>query len=138
MALIYPEESKRILGIAMLLHREMGCGFKEKVYQDAFEVLLKENRIEYEREKHIDLLFHGVKLEHDFFYDFLVYGKIGVELKAVSELYGESEAQLINYSHVSNHKLGLLLNFGTMSLEYKWFPNEWHHRQCASIGYKNL
>lgn len=79
-----------------------------------------------------------MKLEHDFFYDFLVYGKIGVELKAVSELYGESEAQLINYLHVSNHKLGLLLNFGTMSLEYKWFPNEWHHRQCASIGYKNL
>ena len=138
MALIYPEESKRILGIAMQLHREMGCGFKEKVYQDAFEVLLKENEIDYEREKHIELMFHGVKLEHDFFYDFLVYDKIGVELKAVSELYGEYEAQLINYLHVSNHKLGLLLNFGTMSLEYKWFPNEWHHRQCASIGRKNL
>ena len=53
----------------MQLHREMGCGFKEKVYQDAFEVLLKENKIEYEREEHIDLVFHGVKLEHDFFYD---------------------------------------------------------------------
>ena len=138
MALIYPEESKRILGIAMQLHREMGCGFKEKVYQDAFEVLLKENKINYEREKHIDLLFHGVILEHDFFYDFLVYDKIGVELKAVSELYGEYEAQLINYLHVSNHKLGLLLIFGTMSLEYMWFPNEWHHRQCVSIGCKNL
>jgi len=72
MALIYPEESKRILGIAMQLHREMGCGFREKVYQDAFEVLLKENKINYEREKHIDLVFHGVKLEHDFFYDFLI------------------------------------------------------------------
>ena len=88
MALIYPVESKRILGIAMQLHREMGCGFKEKVYQDAFEVLLKENNIEYEREKHIDLVFHGVKLEHDFFYDFLIEDKIGVELKAVSEITG--------------------------------------------------
>ena len=83
MALIYPELSNRILGIAMQLHREMGCGFKEKVYQDAFEVLLKEEGIQYEKEKHIELVFHGVKLEHDFFYDFLIEDKIGVELKAM-------------------------------------------------------
>ena len=94
MALIYPEESNGILGIAMQLHREMGCGFKEKVYQDAFEVLLKENEIDYEREKHIELMLHGVKLEHDFFYDFLVFDKIGVEIKAVSEIVGEFESQL--------------------------------------------
>jgi GxxExxY protein len=131
---IYPEESKRILGIAMQLHRELGCGFKEKVYQDAFEVLLQENDIPYEREKHIKLTYHGVTLEHDFFYDFLIDDKIGVELKAVSEIYGEFEAQIINYLHVSNHKLGLLLNFGTTSLDYKWYPNEWHHRTSASIG----
>jgi len=118
----------------MQLHREMGCGFKEKVYQDAFEVLLKENKIPYEKEKHISLVFHGVELEHDFFYDFLIDNKIGVELKAVSEITGEYEAQIINYLHVSNHKLGLLLNFGTTSLEYNWYPNEWHHRQCTSIG----
>ena len=134
MALIYPIESKRILGIAMQLHREMGCGFKEKVYQDAFEVLLKEVGIKYEREKHIDLVFHGIKLEHDFYYDFLIEDKIGVELKAMSEIIGEFEAQIINYLHVSNHKLGLLLNFGTTSLEYRWYPNEWHYRDKAEIG----
>ncbi len=134
MALLYEKESKEIMRIAMQLHRELGCGFKEKVYQDAFEVLLKENNIPYEREKHIALTYHGVTLEHDFFYDFLLWDKIGVELKAVSELFGEFEAQIINYLHVSNHKLGLLLNFGTTSLEYKWYPNEWHHRSSASIG----
>ena len=134
MALIYSELSKKILGLAMQLHREMGCGFKEKVYQDAFEVLLIENKIEYEREKHIDLVFHGVKLDHDYFYDFLIEDKIGVELKAVAEIVGEFEAQIINYLHVSNHKLGLLLNFGTTSLEYRWYPNEWHYRDKASIG----
>lgn len=134
MALLYPELSSKILGLAMQLHREMGCGFKEKVYQDAFEVLLRENKIDFIREKHIDLVFHGVKLEHDFFYDFLIEDKIGVELKAVSEIFGEFEAQIINYLHVSNHKLGLLLNFGTTCLEYKWYPNEWHHRASASIG----
>jgi GxxExxY protein len=134
MALIYPEESRKILGLAMQLHTEMGCGFSEKVYQDAFEVLLKENNIPYEREKHIDLIFHGVKLNHDFFYDFLIDNKIGVELKAVNEIIGVFEAQIINYLHVSNHKLGLLLNYGTTSLEYKWYPNEWHYRDKASIG----
>jgi GxxExxY protein len=132
--MIYPELSRTILGIAMQLHRAMGCGFREKVYQDAFEVLLKENKIPYEKEKHLSLVFHGVELEHDFFYDFLIDDKIGVELKAVSEIYGEFEAQIINYLHVSNHKLGLLLNFGTTSLDYKWYPNEWHHRTSASIG----
>ena len=134
MALIYPELSNKLLGLALQLHKEMGCGFREKVYQDAFEVLLKENKIPYEREKHIDLVFHGVQLEHDFFYDFLIDNKIGVELKAVSEIIGEYESQIINYLHVSNHKLGLLLNFGTTSLEYKCYPNEWHYRDKASIG----
>ena len=134
MALIYPEESRKLLGLAIQLHNEMGCGFKEKVYQDAFEVLLRENKIPYEREKHIELVFHDVKLEHDFFYDFLIDDKIGVELKAVSEIVGEFESQIINYLHISNHKLGLLLNFGTTSLEYKWYPNEWHYRDKADIG----
>ena len=134
MALIYPEESNRILGIAMQLHCEMGCGFKEKVYQDAFEILLKENNIKYEREKHISLVFHGIRLEHDFYYDFLIEDKIGVEIKAVSELLGEFESQIINYLHVSNHRLGLLLNFGSASLEYRWYPNEWHYRDKAEIG----
>ena len=127
---IYKEESKQLLGIAMQLHRELGCGFKEKVYQDAFEVLLQENNISYEREKHIALTFHGVALEHDFFYDFLCYDKIGVELKAFNEITGEFESQLINYLHVGHHQLGLLLNFGTTSLEYKFIPNRdnFYHR----------
>ena len=81
MTLVYPIESKELIRIALQLHNELGCGFKEKVYQDAFEVLLKENNIPYEREKHLQLEFHGVTLEHDFYYDFFCYGKIGVELK---------------------------------------------------------
>ena len=107
----------------MQLHRELGCGFKEKVYQDAFEVLLKENNIPYEREKRLTITYHGVVLEHDFFYDFLCFEKIGIELKAYSEITGEFEAQLINYLHAGNHRLGLLLNFGTASLQYKFYPH---------------
>lgn len=123
MEYIYKEESKKLLGLAIQLHNELGCGFKEKVYQDAFEVLLKENNIPYEREKHISMVFHGVVLEHDYYYDFLCYDKIGVELKAFSEITGEFESQIINYIHVGNHRLGLLLNFGTSRLQYKFFPN---------------
>lgn len=122
--LIYQEESKMLLGLAIQLHNELGRGFKEKVYQDAFEVLLQENNIPYEREKHITMIYHGVKLEHDFFYDFLCYDKIGVELKACTDLTGEFLSQLINYLHVGNQQLGLLLNFGAESLQYKWIPNK--------------
>lgn len=134
MALIYENESNRLLGLAMKLHRELGCGFKEKVYQDAFEVLLKEFQIPYQRERHICLTYHGVELQHDFFYDFLCYEKIGIEVKALDSLDGYCEAQLINYLHVSNHQLGLLLNFGATSLQYKWIPNQWHHRASNDIG----
>lgn len=134
MALLYEAESKEIMRLALQLHGEMGCGFKEKVYQDAFEVLLKENNIPYAREKHIALTYHGVQLEHDFYYDFLLWDKIGVELKAFSEITGEFESQIINYLHVSNHALGVILNFGTLSLQYKWYPNTWDRRATPHIG----
>ena len=127
--LLYPDESNRLVGLAMQLHRELGCGFKEKVYQDTFEVLLKENNIPFEREKHISLTYHGVVLQHDFFYDFFCYDKIGVEIKALNQITGEFESQIINYIHVGNHQLGLLLNFGTTSLEYKFFPNRPKYRR---------
>ena len=134
MAFLYEKESKEIMRLAMQLHRELGCGFKEKIYQDAFEVLLKENKIPYEREKNIKLQYHGVTLEHEFYYDFLLWDKIGVELKTFSEITGEFESQIINYLHVSNHELGVILNFGTISLQYKWFPNTWDRRPTANIG----
>ena len=86
-------------------------------------MLLRENDIPFEREKHLSLVYHGVVLQHDFFYDFLCYGVIGIELKATAELTGEHESQLINYLHVGHHYLGLLLNFGTTSLQYKFIPN---------------
>lgn len=131
--LIYPTESSIIHKLALLLHQEMGCGFKEKVYQDAFEVLLKENDIPYEREKHLTIFYHGVELGHGFYYDFLCWNKIGVELKAVDEITGEFESQLINYLHVGNHVLGVIYNFSKLSLQYKWYVNH-HLRNTVNIG----
>lgn len=127
--LIYPQESNLLLGLAFQLHRELGCGFKEKVYQDCFEVLLKEHEVIYEREKYLRMSFHGVQIEHGFFYDFLCYNDIGIELKANKEILGEYEQQLINYLHVGRHQLGILLNFGTPSLQYKFIPNHHNYRR---------
>ena len=121
--LLYKDESKTLLGLAMLLHRELGCGFKEIIYQDAYEVLLKEHNIPYEREKHMKMVYHGIELKHDYYYDFLCYDKTCVEVKANSEIFGEYESQIINYIHIGNLRLGLLLNFGTSSLQYKFYPN---------------
>ena len=127
MAYIYPQESQRIIGLAMQLHRELGCGFKEKVYQDAFEVLLKEANIPYIREKHLTITYHGIKLQHDFFYDFLCYNKIGIEIKATKEITPEFESQIINYLHVGNQQLGFIFNFGAKSLEFNAYPNKNYH-----------
>ena len=85
--------------------------------------MLKENNIPYEREKNLKITYHGVVLQHEFFYDFLCYGKIGVEIKALSEIDGESICQLINYLHVGKQQLGLLLNFGSDELKFKFIPN---------------
>lgn len=81
MGLIYQTESNTILKLAYQLHNELGCGFKEKVYQDAFEVLLQENKIPYEREKSIKMVFHGVTLQHTFFFSTIsfVMTKLGLK-----------------------------------------------------------
>lgn len=130
---IYEEESWILIGIAMQLHRELRCGFKEKVYQDAFEILLKEKGIPYEREKRATVTFHNTVLEHGFYYDFLCFGKIVVELKADSEIKGEYEAQIINYINIGGYKLGILLNFGTLSLQHRFYPNKQLTRDCQTI-----
>lgn len=120
---LFPDESSTLIKLAIQLHNELGCGFKEKVYQDAFEILLKENNIPYIREKHLEIIYHGVRLPHDFYYDFLCYGEIGIEIKAYPSITGAFESQIINYIHVGNHLLGAIFNFGAESLQYKFYPN---------------
>ena len=119
MSLIYPEEAYRIVGVAMQVHRELGCGFLEPVYQEALEILLKKEGIPYEREKRLPIYFMGELLRKEYFADFVCFGKIIVELKAVSQLTPVHEAQVLNYLKASGCKLGLLLNFGQASLVHR-------------------
>lgn len=103
----------------MEVHKYLGRGFTEAVYQEAFERELKRQSIPYEREKKFNVFYKGEKLDKEFRADFVCFDKIIVELKAVSELCDEHYAQVLNYLKASGIKLGLLINFGEMSLTFK-------------------
>ena len=120
--ILFRKESYCLIGAAMAVHSELGCGFTEPVYQEAFEKELLWRRIPFEREKTFKVYYKGVELSKRFVPDFFCYGKIIVELKAVSDLIGEHHSQVYNYLKASGVNLGLLINFGKTSLDYKRIP----------------
>ena len=103
----------------MIVHRELGHGFLEIVYKDALELEFKKNDIQFEREQEYVVNYKGIKLPHRFYADFVLMDKIILEVKGMSGLVDEHVAQTLNYLKVSENKLGLLVNFGTPSLQYK-------------------
>jgi len=117
------EETYNIIGAAMEVHRTLGQGFNEYVYQDALEIELGKREIPYEREKHITIEYKGQVLKHDYYADFLCYDSVIVELKAVSSLTDDHRGQIIHYLKATGKKLGLLLNFGERSLKIERFAN---------------
>jgi GxxExxY protein len=123
MELICKEEAYQVLGAAMAVHRELGSGFSENVYQDALEIEFQERGIPYEREVPIHALYHGQELKSEFVPDFVCYESVIVELKAVKELDDIFRSQAINYMKVANMDLSLLINFRSQSLQYERFPN---------------
>jgi GxxExxY protein len=117
--MLYQDESYKIIGAAMTVHRELGCGFLEQVYQEALEIELQKQNIPFEREALLSITYDGVILKKQYVADFKCYDKIIVELKAVKELDNIDEAQVFNYLKATGYKLGLLINFGEPSLTYK-------------------
>ena len=105
----------------MSVHRHLGCGFTEKVYQDALEVELKYLQIPHVREQAIYASYRGQKLSTEFKPDFICYNKVVVELKAVKELEDLHRAQAINYARVAGYDVALLINFGQTSLQFERF-----------------
>ena len=122
--LSFPEESHKIIGAAMAVHRYFGCGFTEKVYQDAFEIELKNNGIPYQREVQLHASYCGIEMSSTFVPDFICYDNIIIELKAVKELDDMHRSQAINYAKVANYPLAILINFGESSLKFERFPNK--------------
>lgn len=120
--IFYTRESYKIVGAAMEVHKHIGCGFTEAVYQEAFENELYLQEIPFEREKVYEIVYKGIVLEKKFRADFVCFDKIIVEIKAVSELPNEYYSQVYNYLKASGLKLGLLINFGLPSLQYIRIP----------------
>ena len=116
MALLYAEESYKINGAIFEVHKELGPGLLEKVYQEALEKELKLQGIPFEREKSFTIMYKGEALEQKYIADFVIYDKIVVELKAVDELLPVHTAQVINYLAITGYKLGLLVNFNTQQI----------------------
>lgn len=119
--LIYRDESYQIVGCCMEVHKRLGCGFKEAVYQEALEVEFIDNALNFEREKRLKIQYKGIFLKKEYSPDFVCYGKIVLELKAVNELTDIHLAQVFNYLKASKLRLGLLVNFGTPTLQFKRF-----------------
>ena len=112
MALIYSEESYAINGAAMEVYNQLGHGFLEPVYQEALEKEILLRGIPFEREKLLTISYKGEKLKQTYKADFVCYGKIIVELKAVSELTDAHRSQVYNYLHATGFRLGIILNYG--------------------------
>lgn len=110
--IIYKDESYSIVGAAFHVYNKLGHGFLEAVYQEALEIEFQRRGIPYEREKELKIMYDGVELKQTYKADFVCYGKIIVELKAVSDLDDAHRSQVYNYLHATGYRLGLLLNFG--------------------------
>ncbi len=110
--LIYADECYVIQGAVFDVYREMGSGFLEAVYQECLEKELKNRKIPFIPQPELQLEFKGDVLEQKYKPDFICYGKIIIELKAVSKIAPEHEAQILNYLNITGMRLGLLVNFG--------------------------
>lgn len=118
----YSELTGEIIGCAMEVHNTLGNGFQEVIYQRAVEIEFKNHNIFYSREHNMPIHYKGVQIGTRRV-DFLVKELISVEIKAVIGLQDVHLAQAINYLEAYNLEIGLLLNFGSKSLEFKRLTN---------------
>lgn len=117
--LLHKEEVFKLAGFCMEIHRELGKGHDEVIYKDALVVELSRASIPFCREKGYELTYKGVVLPHRYNADFIVWDKSVFEAKAVEKLVDAHVKQVLNYLAASKLRAGLLVNFGSDSLEWK-------------------
>lgn len=116
---LYEDETYKIIGALLEVHKNLGKGFSEIVYKDAFEYELNKINFSFEREKEYLVHYKDVILNHKFYADFVILDKIIIEIKSTESIHEKHISQCLNYLHVSGHKLAILVNFNKTSLEYK-------------------
>ncbi|MCE5270069.1 GxxExxY protein [bacterium] len=122
--LVFRDEVFKIIGAAVEVHRELGPGFLEAVYQEALETELSLNGVPFESQKPIRIVYKGKTLQKEYIADLVCYGEIIVELKALDRLTGRETAQILNYLKATGLPVGVLINFGSSGkLEWKRFVN---------------
>jgi GxxExxY protein len=117
--LIFKDEVYAIIGAALEVHREKGGGFAEPVYQECMEIELADRKVPAEAQKEMTIFYKGRQLKKTYLADFVAFGKIIVELKALDRLTSREESQVINYLKSSGLEVGVLINSGAPSLEWK-------------------
>lgn len=110
--LIYKDESYAIIGACFEVYKDKGCGFVEPVYQECLSIELEHQGIPFVAQQQLDLYYRERKLSHIYKPDFVCFGKIVIEIKAVTKLVDEHRAQMMNYLKATGFQLGLLVNFG--------------------------
>ena len=118
MSLLYKELSYKIIGIAMEVHRELGPGFLEKVYENSMMLLLKKKGIEAKQQYPISVHCKGTKIG-EYFADILVDDKVILELKTVDKITNLFRAKAIHYLKATEKKLAIIINFKSESLQYE-------------------
>ena len=120
-------ETYAVIGAAMEVHREMGCGFLECPYKDALELEFNARGIPNFREVELPIFYKGTKLPSFYKADFVCFEGLIVEAKAIKTITDIDRAQTINYLKATRLERGLLLNFGAPSLQYERLVNRFAH-----------
>lgn len=112
MALVLEEQTRAILGACFEVYREKGCGFIEDVFQECLEIEFGLRGVPFVAQPSVDMAYKGHKLRKSCVPDFICFGQVILEIKAVKMLEDAHRAQVMNYLRATGFKVGLLVNFG--------------------------
>lgn len=129
---VYKERVYEIIGAAMAVHRELGWGLLEPIYNEALHLELLDRGVDNEREKQLPCFYKEHRLEKFYQMD-VVVGDIIVELKAVSDLLPVHRAQLFNYLRLTKKPMGILINFGKSSLQGERYAYDKYTNECVLL-----
>lgn len=121
--IIFKEESYKIIGACLEVHKKLGAGFLESVYSEALEMEFKKAEIPYLKEKRLPVFYEDLKMKKYFVADFVCFESIIIELKATKFTIEADSKQTLNNIKATRFRLGILVNFGTPSLTYKRIIN---------------